>query len=73
MVLQNYRPVFVLLLTLVPGINRQYFTPESQSLIRIFGGFSGLSLSFIPFIIPSFAPVLRVLLNLYDSETCLYN
>ena len=65
MVLQNYRPDFVLLLTLVPGINRQYFTPESQSLIRIFGGFSGLSLSFIPFIIPSFAPVLPQVVSSY--------
>ena len=44
---------------------RQYFTPENQSLIRIFGGFSGLSLSFIPFIIPSFAPVLPQLVSSY--------
>jgi len=44
---------------------RQYFTPENQSLIRIFGGFSGLSLSFIPFIIPSFAPVLPQVVSSY--------
>ena len=46
-------------------IIRQYFTPENQSLIRIFGGFSGLSLSFIPFIIPSFAPVLLQVVSSY--------
>ena len=46
-------------------IIRQYFTPENQSLIRIFGGFSGLSLSFIPFIIPSFAPVLPQVVSSY--------
>ena len=38
--------------------SRHYLTPKKETLIRIFGGFSGLSLLFIPFIIPSFAPVL---------------
>ena len=46
-------------------ITRQYFIPENQTLMCIFGGFSGLSLSFIPFIIPSFAPVLPQVVSSY--------
>ena len=61
--------VLPFLLILIKGTNlklasfhscksRHYLTPKKETLIRIFGGFSGLSLLFIPFIIPSFAPVL---------------